>query len=149
MSDNFGISEGIKGLSGALNETREATKGLSKSIEGIQQDGTDVARQKARERLTAKREAEVRKQLAIHKALEQYKQKRLISEEEFKLKTEFIKKYGSKDWEEVLRIKDQLEKLEKIEEQQFKADLAKVRRVQFYCFIVAAWIAWYFTWGYK
>ena len=53
MSENFGLSEGAKGVSHALNSSREASKELSKSIEGIQQDGLDVAQRKANERRRA------------------------------------------------------------------------------------------------
>jgi biotin operon repressor len=146
---DYGISEGAKKLSDSLETSRDAAKSLSKSVENIQQDGLDVAKQKAQERLIAKKEAEVKKRLAIHKALAEYRNRRLISEEEFKLKTEFVRQYGSKDWEEVLKIKNELEKLEKVENDEFKKDLAKVRKVQFYCFIAAAWVAWYLTWGIK
>ena len=38
MSDPFGLSEGAKALSKSLDASREASKGLTKSIEGIQQD---------------------------------------------------------------------------------------------------------------
>ena len=146
---DYGISEGAKKLSDSLEASRDAAKSLSKSVENIQQDGLDVAKQKAQERLIAKKEAEVKKRLAIHKALAEYRNRRLISEEEFKLKTEFVRQYGSKDWEEVLKIKNELEKLEKVENDEFKKDLDKVRKVQFYCFIAAAWVAWYLTWGIK
>lgn len=145
----YGLPEGAKVLADSINASRGASKELSNSIEGIQRDGLDVAQQKAQERLRLKREAEVKKQLAIHKALAEYKNRKLISEEEFKLKTEFIRKYGSKDWEEVLKIKNELERLEKLEKQQFDEDLKKVRYVQFWCFLAAAWIAWYLTWGIK
>ena len=146
---DYGISEGAKKLSNSLEASRDAAKSLSKSVENIQQDGLDVAKQKAQERLIAKKEAEVKKRLAIHKALAEYRNRRLITEEEFKLKTEFVRQYGSKDWEEVLKIKHELEKLEKAEDDEFKKDLAKVRKVQFYCFLAAAWVAWYLTWGIK
>ena len=145
----YGLPEGVKGLTDSLESSRDAARGLSKSIENIQQDGLDVAKQKAQERRLEARQAEVKKQLAIHKALAEYRHRKLITEEEYKLKVEFVKQYGSKDWEQVLKIKNELEKLEKAENEQFKEDLSKVRRVQFYCFVVAAWIAWYFTWGYK
>jgi len=145
----YGLPEGAKALADSINASRGASKELSNSIEGIQRDGLDVAQQKAQERLRLKREAEVKKQLAIHKALAEYKNRKLISEEEFKLKTEFIRKYGAKDWEEVLKIKNELERLEKLEKQQFDEDLKKVRYVQFWCFLAAAWIAWYLTWGIK
>ena len=62
MSDPFGITEGAKTLSGSLDSAREGSKQLTKSIEGIQHDGLEVAQQKARERQRAYREAELKKQ---------------------------------------------------------------------------------------
>ena len=47
--DPFGLTEGAKTLSKSLDASREAGKGLTKSIEGIQKDGTAVAHQKAQE----------------------------------------------------------------------------------------------------
>ena len=145
----YGISEGIKGLSDSIQSSRKASKQLSQSIEDIQRDGLDVANQQAKERRIAARQAEIKKQLAIHKALAEYRHRRLITEEEYKLKVDFVKQYGSKDWEQVLKIKTELEKLEELEKKQFDEDLNKVKRVQFWCFLAAAWIAWYLTWGIK
>lgn len=145
----YGIPEGGKALADSLNSSRDAARSLSQSIEGIQQDGLDVAKQKAQERRLAHRQAEVKKQLAIHKALAEYRHRRLITEEEYRIKTEFVRQYGSKDWEQVLKIKTELEKLEELEKRQFDEDLNKVRWVQFWCFLAAGWIAWYLTWGIK
>lgn len=146
---DYGLSEGAKGLADSIKSSRDAARSLSQSIEGIQQDGLDVAKQKAQERRLAHRQAEVKKQLAIHKALAEYRHRRLITEEEYRLKVEFVKQYGSKDWEQVLKIKTELEKLEELEKKQFDEDLNKVRWVQFWCFLAAAWISWYLTWGIK
>ena len=145
----YGIPEGAKALTDSLESSRDAARGLSKSIENIQQDGLDVARQKAQERLRQKRENDLKSRMAIHKALAEYRNRKLITEEEYKLKTEFVRKYGNKDWEEVLKIKKELERLEELEKRQFDDDLKKVRYVQFWCFLAAAWIAWYLTWGIK
>lgn len=145
----YGLPEGTKALADSLNASRGAAKELSNSIEGIQRDGIDVAKQKAQERRIEARQAEVKKQLAIHKALAEYRHRQLITAEEYKLKTEFVKQYGSKDWEQVLKIKTELEKLEELENQHYNDDLKKVRYVQFWCFLAAAWIAWYLTWGIK
>ena len=113
MSDQFGFSEGVKTLSSSLNSSREASKELTKSIEGIQQDGAAVAQQKARERKREQRENEFRKQQAIFRALDEYKRRKLLTDQEVELKTQFIKQYGSKEWESVLRIKNEIEALEK------------------------------------
>jgi hypothetical protein len=149
MPDPFGISEGVKTLSGSLDANREAAKALSKSIEGVQQDAVDIAQKKATERRRALREAEFRKQTALIKALEDWNKKKQISDQEAKLKIDFIKKYGAKEWDAVLKIKLDIENMERKANEEFQHDLKEVRRVQFYCFALAAVIAWYLTWGYK
>ncbi len=149
MSDPFGLSEGAKSLSESLDASRKAGKGLSKSIEGIQQDGIDVAQRKAQERRRAAKEAEHKKQTALIKALEDWQQKKQISDKEAKLKIDFVKKYGAKEWEALLKIKLDIENIERKANEAFQHDLKEVRKVQFYCFAVAALIAWYLTWGYK
>ena len=149
MVDPFGITEGVKTLSGSLDASREASKGLSKSIEGVQQDAADVAQRKATERRRALREAEFKKQTALIKALEDWQQKKQISDQEAKLKIDFVKKYGAKEWEALLKIKLDIENMERKQHEAFQHDIKEVRRVQFYCFAVAAVIAWYLTWGYK
>jgi hypothetical protein len=137
MPDPFGLSEGVKGLSAGLDSSREAAKGLSKSIEGVQQDAVDVAQKKAQERRRAAREAELKKERALVKALEEWKRKKQISDEEANLKINFVKKYGAKEWESVLKIKLDIENIERKANEEFQHDLKEVRRVQFYCFIAA------------
>jgi hypothetical protein len=149
MSDPFGISEGVKALSYSLDESREAAKGLSKSIEGVQQDAVDVAQKKATERRRALREAEFKKEHALIKALDNWNKNKQISDQEAKVKIDFVKKYGAKEWEAVLRIKLDIENMERKANEEYQHDLKAVRRVQFYCFAAAAVIAWYLTWGYK
>lgn len=149
MADPYGLSEGVKTLSGSLDATREATKGLSKSIENAQHDATEVAQKQANERIRARREAEFKKERALLKALDSWQRKKQISDEEAKLKIDFVKKHGAREWEAVLKIKLDIENLERKDNEEYKHDLKAVRRVQFYCFAVAALIAWYLTWGIK
>ena len=149
MPDPFGLSEGVKGLSSSLDSSREAANQLSKSIEGIQQDGLDVAQRKAQERRRALREAEFKKQTALIKALEDWNKKKQIRDQEAKLKIDFVKKYGAKEWEALLKIKLDIENMERKANEDFQHDLKEVRKVQFYCFALAALIAWYLTWGIK
>jgi len=137
MPDQFGFSEGAKSLSSGLDSAREGAKSLTKSIEGIQNDSLEVAQQKARERLRAKREAEAKKERALVKALDEWKRKKYISDEEAKLKIDFVKKYGAKEWDAVLKIKLDIENMERKANEEFQHDLKEVRRVQMWCFIAA------------
>ena len=146
---DYGISEGAKTLAHSIDSSREASKSLSKSIEGIQKDGLDVAQKMAHDRRKEQREAEHKKQTALIKALEDWQQKKQINEKEAKLKIDFVKKYGAKEWDAVLKIKLDIENMERQNNEAFKHDLKEVRRVQFYCFALAALISWYLTWGYK
>lgn len=152
MSDEF--SAGVKTLTGSLDSARESAKSLTKSVEDIQKDGLAVATQLANDRLRAKREAEVKKRLAIHRALAEYRNRKMISQEEYRLKVDFLRQFknaamGEKEWAEILKIKKELEELEKKEKAQFDGDLKNIRRVQLMCFIVAAWIAYVIVWGDK
>ena len=137
MADQFGFSEGVKTLSSSIDSSRQASKQLSKSIEGIQQDGVDVAQQKAQERRRAAREAEFKKEQALTKALEEWKRKKQISDEEANLKIGFVKKYGAKEWDAVLKIKLDIENMERKANEEFQHDLKEIRKVQFYCFMAA------------
>ena len=148
------FSAGVKTLTGSLDSARESAKSLTKSVEGIKKDGLDVATQLAQDRLRAKREAEVKKRLAIHKALAEYRQRKLISQEEYRLKVDFLRQFksaamGEKEWAEILKIKKELEELEKKEKAQFEGDLQAIRWAQFMCFLVAGWIAYVIVWGGK
>ena len=149
MADPYGLSEGVKTLSGSLDATREATKGLTKSIENAQHDATEVAQKQANERVRLRREAEFKKERALIKALESWQHKKQISDEEAKLKIDFVKKHGAKEWEAVLKIKLDIENMQRKDNEEYQHDLKAVRRVQFYCFAAAAVIAWYLTWGIK
>jgi hypothetical protein len=149
MADPYGIAEGVKTLSGSLNATREATKGLSTSIENIQKDGLDVAQKQANERIRARREADFKKEQALIKALKQWQHSKQISDEEAKLKIDFVKKHGAKEWEAVLKIKVDIENMRKKDNEAYQHDLKAIKRLQFWCFVAAAIIAWYATWGYK
>ena len=146
---DYGFTEGVKGLTDGLEASRAASKGLSKSIENIQQDGVDVAKERAKERRLAEREAELKKERALIRALESWKHKKQISDEEANLKITFVKKYGAKEWDAVLKIKLDIENMERKANEEYQHDLKAVRRVQFWCFFVAAFIAWYLTWGIK
>ena len=143
MSDQFGFSEGVKALSSGLDGGRESAKSLSKSIEGIQKDAVDVAQEKAKERRRLAREAEFKKERALLKALEEWKRKKYISDEEAKLKIDFVKKYGSKEWDSLLRIKLDIENMERKSNEAYQHDLKEVRRVQFWCFFAAFWVTVY------
>ena len=149
MADELGLSAGAKGISEGLKTGREAGREIGKNIEDVQKEAVDVARQQANAKIRERREADFRKERAIFKALEEYKHRKKITDEEYKLRIDFIKQYGTKEWQKLIDIKTEIEKLEKEDRKYFDAELAKVKWVQFWCFLVAAWIAWYIVWGSK
>ena len=149
MADELGLSAGAKGISEGIKTGREAGREIGKNIEEVQKEAVDVAKQQANARIRERREAEFRKERAIFKALEEYKHRKKISDEEYKLRVDFIKQHGTKEWQKVLDIKTEIERLEKEDKKYFDAELAKVKWVQFWCFMAAGWIAYYMVWGSK
>jgi hypothetical protein len=149
MADPFGITEGAKTLAASLDSAREGSQQLSKSIADVQQEAVDLANTRAKERKRAAREAEFKKEHALIRALEQWNHKKQISDQEAKLKIDFVRKHGAKEWDALLRIKLDIENMERKNNEEFQHDLKAVRRVQFYCFAAAAVVAWFLTWGIK
>ena len=149
MADELGLAAGAKGISEGIKTGREAGKEIGKNIEDVQKEAVDLAKERANQKIRERREAELKKERAIYKALEEYWHRKKISDEEYKLRVEFIKQHGTKEWEKLIQIKAEIEKLEKADQEFFDAELAKVKWVQFWCFLVAAWIAYYVVWGSK
>jgi len=126
MSDELGLAAGAKGISEGFKTGREAGKEIGKNIEDVQKEAVDLARQQANAKIRERREAELRKERAIFKALEEYRHRKKISDEEYKLRVDFIKQYGTKEWQKLIDIKTEIERLEKEDKKYFDAELVLV-----------------------
>jgi hypothetical protein len=149
MSDQFGFLEGAKSVTGSMDASREASKSITKSIVDVQKDAAAVAQQKDLDRKRQIRESQVLKEQYFKRAMMEWQRQESIRIEEAKVKTDFIKKHGTKRWSEIETIKQKIERQDNELSREFKEDLAKVRRAMLMCYIVAAFIAYYLTWGYK
>jgi len=149
MSDQFGFLESAKAFSESVKTGKEAGKIIGASIEDVQKDVGAIAQQKALDRRRQIKEAEVLKEQYFKRAMIQWQKQEDIRLKEEQVKKDFVKKHGQKRWSEVETIKVKIEKQEKELENEFKKDLAEVRRVMWMCYALAAVIAWYLTWGVK
>jgi len=148
MPDINPIAEGAKSLSDGLNQAREAGKSLTKSIEDIQHDGVEVARQEL-EALKRKRLVEeATENSMIYRAIQEYEAQKAVIIAENKAEKEFKNKYGTKEWNKVLELKTIVEKEAKENKTYYGHKLEDVRRVQFLCFVVASIIT-YFLWKFN
>ena len=149
MSDQFGFLEGAKSFSEGIKTGKEAGKAIGSSIEDVQKEAASVAQQKALDRRRQIKEAEVLKEQYFKRAMMQWQKQEDIRLQEEQVKKDFVKHHGQKRWSEVETIKSKIEKQEKELENEFRKDLAEVRRVMWMCYAVATIVAWYVTWGYK
>jgi len=146
MADPYGITEGVKSLSGSLNATREGTKELTKTIEAIQGDATSVAKQKAEERRKAQ---QYQVDNTVMRAFKEYEIIQEVKKMELRMKAEVINKHGAKAWDDIQSIKQRMLKEEMQNKKLFDQDMKAVKRVQLYCFLVAAVISYFIVWGDK
>jgi translation initiation factor 2 alpha subunit (eIF-2alpha) len=137
MLDDLGLSAGAKGISEGIKTGREAGREIGKNIEEVQKEAVDLAKERANARIRERREAEFKKERALVKALEEWKRKKQISDEEADLKIKFVKQYGAKEWDALLKIKLDIENMERKNNEEFQHDLKEIRRVQFYCLVAA------------
>ena len=131
------IAQGTESLAKSLEQSREAGKKLTKTIENIQHDGTEVALQELEARKKHKLHEEAIENSMIYRAIQEYENQSAIIEAENKAEKKFKAKYGSKEWSKVLELKTVVEK-EHIESKKYYGHkLEDVRRVQFYCWFAA------------
>ena len=149
MSDQFGFLEGTKSVTSSMDASRQASKSISKSITDVQKEAASVAQQSDLDRKRQIREAQVFKEQYFKRALMEWQRQETIRVEEAKVKADFIKTHGTKRWTEIESIKQKIERQDNELNREFKEDLAKVRRAMLMCYIVAAFIAYYLTWGHK
>ena len=131
------IAQGAESLADSLEQTREAGKKLTKSIENIQRDGTEVALQELEARKKKKLHEEAMENSMIYRAIQEYQNQSAIIEAENTAEKEFKSKYGSKEWSKVLELKAVVEKEHAESKKYYGHKLEDVRRVQFWCFFVA------------
>ena len=131
------IAQGAESLADSLEQTREAGKKLTKSIENIQRDGTEVALQELEARKKKKLHEEAMENSMIYRAIQEYQNQSAIIEAENTAEREFKAKYGSKEWSKVLELKTVVEKEIAESKKYYGHKLEDVRRVQFWCFFVA------------
>ena len=142
------IVEGTKQLAHSLDDAREAGKSLTKSIENIQHDGIEVARQEL-DALKRKRLVdEARENSLIYKAIDEYESQKAVIIAENKAEEEFKQRYGDKEWNKVLELKEVVEKEYNENKKYYGHKLDDVKRVQFYCWVVAAFIT-YLLWKFN
>ena len=141
------IAEGAKTLANSLEQSREAGKKLTQSIENIQHDGTEVALQELEARKKHKIHEQSIENSMIYRAMQEYESQKAIIIAENKAETEFKAKYGAKEWNKVLELKAVVEKEHKENASYYGHKLRDVKRVQFYCFfaafVVTCLLYWY------
>ena len=137
MPDINPIAEGAKSLAESLNQSREAGKSLTKSIEDIQHDGVEVARQELDALKRKRLIEEATENSMIYRAIQEYEAQKAVIIAESKAEDEFKQRYGDKEWNKILELKDVVEKEHLENKKYYGHKLDDVRRVQFYCFFAA------------
>ena len=137
MPDINPIAEGAKSLAESLNQSREAGKSLTKSIEDIQHDGVEVARQELDALKRKRMIEEATENSMIYRAIQEYEAQKAVIIAESKAEDEFKQRYGDKEWNKILELKDVVEKEYLENKKYYGHKLDDVRRVQFYCFFAA------------
>ena len=137
MAEFNPIAEGASSLADSLEQSRQAGKKLTKTIENIQHDGTEVALQELEARKKHKIHEEAMENSMIYRAIQEYKNQSAIIQAENEAEKEFKAKYGVKEWNKVLELKAVVEKEHHESKKYYGHKLEDVRRVQFWCWFVA------------
>lgn len=146
MSDQFGFLEGAKSVTSSMDASRQASHSITKSITDVQKEAADVAQQRLNER---RREQYVHADKTIISAVNEWERLLRAKKTEEQLQQDIVRQYGKAAWAEIQQIKQRQLKEKENDKKFFSEEVKKVKRVMVICYIVAAWIAWYLTWGIK
>lgn len=146
MSDQFGFIEGAKSVTSSMDASRQASHSITKSITDVQKEAADVAQQRLNER---RKEQYVHADKTIISAVNEWERLLRAKKTEEQLQQDIIRQYGKAAWAEIQQIKQRQLKEKENDKKFFSEEVKKVKRVMVICYIVAAWIAWYLTWGIK
>ena len=146
MSDQFGFLEGAKSVTSSMDASRQASHSITKSITDVQKEAADVAQQRLNER---RKEQYVHADKTIISAVNEWERLLRAKKTEEQLQQDIVRQYGKAAWAEIQQIKQRQLKEKENDKKFFSEEVKKVKRVMVICYIVAAWIAWYLTWGIK
>jgi hypothetical protein len=142
MSDP--IISGAQGVVSTLKGAQSVGKDLGKIVGQSQSDIESTVNEQHRNRIESKVKESARKQLAEHRAFEQYEKEMIHKKELLQLKANAIKKYGEKSWNEIEQIKIKFEKERLAEEKLISNDRKKVQDVFWWCMTASALITYFF-----
>ena len=145
MSDPFGITEGVKQVTGSINESVKASQELSEAIEGV----LEVVDKSVKERSDRRKKLrEVHPDTTtIIDAVDEWQRLLIARQSEARIQEQIIKKYGSHAWEEIQGIKVRKQWEDKQDKYLAQHDRRVQKSVMLLCYIFAAWIAYECTWG--
>ena len=145
MSDPFGITEGVKQVTGSINESVKVSQELSKAIDGV----LEVADKAAKERAESRKKA---RQInpdttTIIEAVDEWQRLLIARQSEARIQEQIVKKYGNRAWEEIQGIKARKQWESRRDKYLEQHDRRVMKSVMALCYIFAAWVAYECTWG--
>ena len=145
MSDPFGITEGVKQVTGSINESVKASQELSEAIEGV----LEVADKAAKERAESRKKArQVNPDTTtIIEAVDEWQRLLIARQSESRIQEQIVKKYGTRAWEEIQAIKVRKQWEDRRDRYLEQHDRRVMKSVMLLCYIFAAWVAYELTWG--
>jgi hypothetical protein len=145
MSDPFGITEGVKQVTGSINESVKASQELSEAIEGV----LEVADKAAKERAESRKKArQVNPDTTtIIEAVDEWQRLLIARQSESRIQEQIVKKYGTRAWEEIQAIKVRKQWEDRRDRYLEQHDRRVMKSVMLLCYIFAAWVAYECTWG--
>ena len=135
--------DSITTVTNSINQTRESSKEITKTIQNVQKDIKDVAVEQDRQRRKHQRELEEKDSLLIYKAIQEYERLNNILKKEEQAEKEFTAKHGAKEWAKVVQLKIEVEKEEKAFRKAYDSDLGKSKRLMLWCIFVASWVTYF------
>jgi hypothetical protein len=141
--DPTGVTSGAKSAISALKDAYAVGQEGGKFISDVQQDNARIVAQQQKLRGIERNKKEQLGSYQEQKAYKKFLADRETARVSAELKAEILKKYGQKGWEDFLKAKAEVKKIDTEEEKHVSADTDKINNLFWYCMIVALIIVYF------
>ena len=140
--DPTGVTSGAKSAVSALKDAYKVGQEGGKFISDVQQDNLRIVAQQQKLREQDRKKKDNLGTYQEQKAYKKFLEDKQTAKNSAELKSKVVKEHGQKGWEEFLKAKSEIERIDKEDEKNSNKDAEKINELFWWCMVIACIIGW-------
>lgn len=140
--DPTGVTSGAKSAVSALKDAYKVGQEGGKFISDVQQDNLRIVAQQQKLREQDRKKKDNLGTYQEQKAYKKFLEDKQTAKNSAELKSKVVKEHGQKGWEDFLKAKAEIERIDKEDEKSSNKDAEKINELFWWCMVIALIIGW-------